>query len=114
MPGKKSRIPDRGHIAWFNFEPSVGREILKRRPALVLSRRKFNQHTGLAIVAPITSRVRKIMLEVAFSGVKIQGAILVHQLKSLDYVAREIEVIEKAPAYITKRAMQVALTLVSR
>lgn len=70
MPGR-SRVPDRGHIAWFNFEPSVGREIIKRRPAIVLSRRKFNQHTGLVIVAPITSRVRKIMLEVVFSGIKI-------------------------------------------
>ena len=55
-------IPDKGDIIWLNFEPSAGKEITKRRPAFVIYRKAFNEHTGFAIVAPITSTVRGIRL----------------------------------------------------
>ena len=48
-------VPDQGDIVWLDFNPSSGKEIMKRRPAFVISRKAFNNHTGLAIVAPITS-----------------------------------------------------------
>ena len=57
-------IPDKGDIVWLDFEPSAGKEITKRRPAFVISRKAFNEHTGFAIIAPITSTVRGIRLEV--------------------------------------------------
>ena len=73
-------IPDKGDIIWLNFEPSAGKEITKRRPAFVISRKAFNEHTGFAIVAPITSTVRGIRLEVKLEGVKTEGAILNHHV----------------------------------
>ena len=48
-------IPDKGDIVWFNFDPSAGKETMKRRPVFVISRKAFNEHTGFAIVAPIVS-----------------------------------------------------------
>ena len=96
-------IPDKGDIVWLNFEPSSGKEITKRRPAFVISRKAFNEHTGFAIVAPITSTVRGIRLEVELEGVKTAGAVLIYQMKSLDFENRDIELIEKAlPATINK------------
>ena len=53
-------IPDKGDIVWLNFEPGAGKEITKRRPAFVISRKAFNEHTGFAIVAPITSTARSL------------------------------------------------------
>ncbi|MEI6707703.1 MAG: type II toxin-antitoxin system PemK/MazF family toxin [Methylococcales bacterium] len=38
--------------------------MIKRRPAYVVSRKLFNEHTELALVAPITSTIRGIKLEV--------------------------------------------------
>jgi len=90
-------IPDKGDIVWLNFDPGSGNEIMKRRPAFVISRRTFNAHTGMAIVAPITSRVRGIKLEVVLPDDLItKGAVLIHQMKSLDFVARQITLIERA------------------
>jgi len=90
-----SYISEQGDIIWLNFDPSSGKEIIKRRPAYVISRKLLNQHTGLAIVAPISSTVRGIKLEVVLDAKQqTQGAILVHQLKSLDFVEREAEFIE--------------------
>lgn len=74
-------IPEKGDIGWFNFDPSAGKEIMKRRPAYIISRKAFNAHTGLAIVAPITSTIRNMKLEVVLPAALVtKGSILVHQL----------------------------------
>jgi len=99
-----SYIPEQGDIIWLSFDPSSGKEIIKRRPAYVVSRKLFNEHTGLALVAPISSTIRGIKLEVVLSeGLNTQGAILIHQLKSLNFVEREAEFIERtAPDIINQ------------
>ena len=35
-------VPDKGDIVLLDFDPSAGKEIIKRRPALVISRQSFN------------------------------------------------------------------------
>ena len=88
-------IPEQGDIIWLSFAPSSGKEIIKRRPAYVISRKLFNEHTGLALVAPISSTVRGIKLDVVLDdNLNTQGAILIHQVKSLDFIEREANFIE--------------------
>jgi mRNA-degrading endonuclease toxin of MazEF toxin-antitoxin module len=88
-------IPEQGDIIWLSFDPSSGKEIIKRRPAYVISRKLFNEHTGLALVAPISSKVRGIKLEVLLDdSMNTQGAILIYQVKSLDFIEREADFIE--------------------
>ena len=88
-------IPEQGDIIWLSFDPSSGKEIIKRRPAYVISRKLFNEHTGLALVAPISSTIRGIKLEVVLDdGLNTQGAILIHKVKSLDFIEREANFIE--------------------
>lgn len=97
-------LASQGDIVWLNFDPSSGTEITKRRPAYIISRKAFNAHVGLAIVAPITSTVRGIKLEVVLTNtMKTSGSILVHQLKSLDISHRNAEFIEKAPTDIIEK-----------
>jgi mRNA interferase MazF len=50
--------PDAGDLIWTDFAPTKGREQSGRRPALVVSRRLLTERSGLALVCPITSRVR--------------------------------------------------------
>jgi mRNA-degrading endonuclease toxin of MazEF toxin-antitoxin module len=35
--------PEQGDIVWLDFDPSSGKEIIKRRPAFVISQKKFNE-----------------------------------------------------------------------
>jgi|TARA_B110000211_G_scaffold204799_1_gene238641 mRNA interferase ChpB len=105
-------IPDKGDIVSLNFDPSAGAEIMKYRPALVISRMKFNQHTGFAFVAPITSTKRGMALEVLLSETSTQGVILVHQLRSLDVESRGIKFIEKAPESITEKVTKMAIVII--
>jgi mRNA interferase MazF/mRNA interferase ChpB len=84
-------VPDKGDIVTLSFDPSAGREIMKRRPAFVVSRKVFNEHTGFAIVAPITSTSRNMKLEVVLpNNLSTQGAVLIHQVKSLDFSERDM------------------------
>ncbi|HLF66492.1 MAG TPA: type II toxin-antitoxin system PemK/MazF family toxin [Gammaproteobacteria bacterium] len=107
-------IPDQGDIIWLNFDPSGGREIIKRRPAFVISRKAFNAHTELAIVAPITSTVRGIKLEVVLPDkMATQGSVLVHQLKSLDFQYRQAEWVERAPKKIIEQVCAIAKVILS-
>ena len=106
-------IPDKGDIVWFNFDPSTGIEIMKRRPAFVISREAFNEHTGFAIVAPITSTVRGMKLEVVLpEDVSTEGAVLIHQMKSLDFENRQVELIEKAPEAVVEKVTELATVII--
>lgn len=106
-------IPEQGDIIWLNFDPSSGKEIMKIRPAFVISRKAFNEHTKMAIVAPITSIIRGIKLEVVLSHkTKTEGAILVYQLKSIDFMQREAKFIEKTPSNIVEQVLSIAQLLV--
>ena len=106
-------IPEQGDLVWLDFDPSSGKEIMKRRPAFVISRKAFNEHTKMAIVSLITNTIKGIKLEVVLSGeTKTAGAVLVHQLKSIDFVQRNAVFIEKAPADIIEKVSSIAQLLV--
>ncbi len=52
--------PRRGEVWWVSFDPSVGGEIRKTRPAIVLSNNAANAALNRVIVVPLTSRTEKI------------------------------------------------------
>lgn len=67
----------------------------------------------MAIVAPITSTIRGVKLEVILSDkIKTGGAIMVYQLKSIDFIQRNAKFIEKAPANIVEQVSSIAQLLV--
>ncbi|PHM66837.1 PemK family transcriptional regulator [Xenorhabdus stockiae] len=107
-------VPEKGDIVSLDVDPSAGKEIMKRRPAFVLSRKMFNEHTRFAIVAPITSMKRGMNMEVILPrDLSTQGAILIHQIKSLDFADRQIEFIERAPQDIIEKVSEIAKVIIS-
>lgn len=86
-----SWIPDAGDLIWTDFDPTRGREQAGRRPALVVSSRVFTANTGLAVVCPITSRVRPFPTSVVLpDGLPVGGEILISHVRSIDTLARPI------------------------
>ncbi len=83
-----------------------------KRPALVLSPDIFNTKVGLALVAPITSRVRGHGFEVAVNGEKTTGVVLCQQIKIIDFEARGVSFIEKAPSEVLAEALAKVRVLV--
>jgi mRNA interferase MazF len=96
--GKAHFCPDAGDFVWLQFDPQAGHEQAGHRPALVLSSRAYNTATGLCIACPVTSRVRGYPFEVLLpDGLSITGAVLSDHMKSVDWVAREAQLIAKSP-----------------
>jgi len=91
-------VPDAGDLIWLTFDPQAGREQAGCRPALVLSPRAYNAKSGLALVCPITGRVKGYPFEVALPrGLSVSGVVLADHLKSVDWMERRAEAAGRIP-----------------
>lgn len=60
MSRPKSNFPKRGEVWWINFDPSIGTEPAKTRPAIIVSNDVSNEFLERVQVVPLTSNVTKI------------------------------------------------------
>lgn len=93
-------VPRKQDIVWLDFDPASGRELKKRRPALVISNDGYNQLTRLALVCPIThannNNLRKTDLLIPITGYPdVEGFINPLQLHTYDYSARNVKKIDE-------------------
>jgi mRNA interferase MazF len=96
-------VPEAGDIVMLDFDPQLGREQAKRRPALVVTDQRYNRASGLAVVCPLTSRRKSYPFALPTRVDQVEGAVLVDQLKSLDWAIRRAEFHSKAgPALLSK------------
>jgi mRNA interferase MazF len=105
-------IPDRGDLVWIMFNPQAGHEQAGTRPAVVLSPASYNGKTSLALLCPITSRIKGYPFEVRLpDGLPVTGVILADQIKNLDWRARQAEVAGRLPPEPLQEVLQKLSTL---
>jgi mRNA interferase MazF len=98
LSSQSSYCPKLGDIISINFDPQAGREQSGRRPAIVLSSLEYNSKTDLAIVCPITSKLKAYPFEVKIpDGFDVYGAVLSDHIKSLSWKDRDSKYICDAP-----------------
>ena len=96
-------VPEAGDVISIDFDPQVGREQSKRRPALVLTDSRYNRASGLCVVCPLTSTRKGYPFEVPVQIEKVDGAVLADQVKSLDWQARDADFHSTAPPDVFKK-----------
>jgi mRNA interferase MazF len=99
-------VPEAGHIVVMDFDPQVGREQAKRRPALVLTDQRYNRASGLAVVCPLTSKRKPYPFALPITLDRVEGAVLVDQLKSMDWAGRKAEFHSKADTGLVNKVRQ--------
>ncbi|WP_442908300.1 type II toxin-antitoxin system PemK/MazF family toxin [Halomonas sp. G15] len=74
----------RGEVYWVNLDPTVGSEIRKTRPALVISPDDMNSVLPRVIVAPVTSKGQPLGCRPTLSFQGKPARILLDQLRCID------------------------------
>ena len=81
--------PKKGEIYLINFDPNIGHEVKKKRPAIILSNDIHNQYSPLVTVAPISSNTKNIYpfevyIPEGIANLDNDSKIMIIQLRSVD------------------------------
>lgn len=80
-------IPERGDLIWVNFDPTKGHEQKGHRPAVVLSRKEYNDVSCMCLVVPVSTHGKGSNFNVELSG----DFALSNHLTNIDWRARGVE-----------------------
>lgn len=109
--------PRRGEVYLVNFDPVIGSEIRKTRPALILQNNTANRHSPVTIVAAITSQFEEplypteVLLRAGEGGATKDSVILLNQIRTIDKrrIVRRLGAINAETMRRVDRAIQISL-----
>jgi mRNA interferase MazF len=81
-----SPTPRRGEVYLVNLDPTVGREIRKSRPCVIVSPNELNAHLATFIVAPLTTGAHPYPFRVACRFDGRDGHVVLDQLRTVDRI----------------------------
>ena len=90
-----------------NLDPTVGSEIQKTRPCLVISPDEMNRYIRTVIIAPMTSSQKDYPTRVACTFRKKEGQIVLDQIRTID----KTRLVKKIGAIESKTQMDVVSVL---
>jgi mRNA interferase MazF len=111
--------PKRGELYLVNFEPTVGAEIRKTRPALVLQNDIANRHSPITIVAAVTSKFdetlypTEVLVTAPEGGLSVDSVVLLNQIRSMDRrrLVRRLGAIRGSTMERVERSLQISIGL---
>jgi len=71
-------------IVLVNLDPTIGSEIKKTRPCVIISPNEMNRHLRTIVVAPMTTKSRKYPTRVQVGHSKKTGWIVIDQIRTID------------------------------
>ncbi len=74
----------RGEIWWVDLDPTVGVEIQKRRPCVIVSPPEIHDYLRIVAIVPLTSKSRSASYRIETSFNSRPGRILLEQLRFVD------------------------------
>lgn len=118
---RKQPNPKRGEIWLVNFDPTIGSEIKKTRPALILQNNVANRYSPVTIVAAITSYTggelypTEVLVSTGEGSLKNDSLILANQIRTIDQqrLIKRLGVIKSGTMQQVKLALEISLGLVA-
>jgi mRNA interferase MazF len=112
--------PRRGEVYLVSFDPTVGSEIQRTRPALILQNDIANRHSPITIVAAITSQFAEplypteVLIRPPEGGLTTASVALLNQIRSIDRqrLVRRLGRVRAETLERVNRAIQLSLGLI--
>lgn len=114
--------PTRGDICLVNFDPTIGAEIRKTRPALVLQNDIANKSSPVTIAAAISSKfdgslypTEVLIATNAGTGLAVDSVVLLNQIRTVDRkrLVRKLGRLSAVKMEEVNRALRISVGLVS-
>jgi len=97
--------PVQGDIIKINLDPKKGHEQAGYRPYICLSNKLVSDYANIAIFAPISNTERKYPLYIPLQKTKTKGNVLLDQLVTIDYNARDFRYVETIPSALLRQLL---------
>ena len=115
------RRPRRGDVYLVNFDPTIGAEVKKTRPAVVIQNDIGNRWSPITIVAAMTSRFEEplypteVLVKASEGGLAVDSVVLLNQLRSVDKarLVRRLGALKSQTVRESDRALLLSLGLVT-
>ena len=111
--------PKRGEIYLVAFDPALGAEIQKTRPALILQNDIGNLHSPVTIVAAITSNVQRqgptsVLVKAPEGGLDVDSIVLLNLIRTVDKrrLVKRLGVLRGATLHQVEQAVMISLALI--
>jgi len=107
-------MPRRGEIWWANLDPTIGAEIKKTLPCLVISNSVVNQHRRTVVIVPISSSPQPappLMVSIQYSGQP--AVVVIDQVRAVakERLVRQIENLSAEHLQAVENALREILEL---
>lgn len=121
MKSKQKKFhPQRGEIYLINFDPTVGSEIKKTRPAIIIQNNVSNEHSPVTIVVAITSQINfplypnEVLIKSPEGGLKKDSVILLNQIRTIDKkrLIKKVGVIYSETVIKIENALKISLGMI--
>ncbi|MBI2818179.1 MAG: type II toxin-antitoxin system PemK/MazF family toxin [Acidobacteria bacterium] len=117
----KVGFPKRGDIYLVNFDPALGHEIKKTRPALVLQNDIGNEYSLTTIVAAITSKIStrpypvEVVLQPGRTGLSVPSTVKLDQIRTIDRLRlmKRLGSVDPETMEQIEQALQISLGLIA-
>jgi mRNA interferase MazF len=111
---KRTYHPDRGDLIEMDFYPAAGREVAKRRPAIVLSPVVYNRKSGLCLAVPTSTDLTPgpFWIPLPAGYLDRPSLILCDYVKSFDYRTRAASRITSVGQQVVEQIVSTLLDLI--
>lgn len=111
--------PNRGDVYLVNLDPTVGSEINKTRPAIIIQNDIGNQYSPITIIAPVTSGGNanypvEVEIKQPEGGLHNNSLVLLNQIRAVDQkrLVKKLGHLDKGTIKKVDRAIRISLGLI--
>ena len=109
-----NNFPKRGEVYWVSLDPTIGSEVRKTRPGLILSNNSANKYSDRVIIGPITSSIKRLYpFEAQVRSPHGDNKVMLDHIRSVDKkrLGSKIYSISELEMREVERALKLALAI---